>query len=61
MKVESGIFWNGVNDNGVNDRVMEKTAVKTLGYILRRVGDLAKFVLRCLWELFWFLLPSMKP
>lgn len=56
MKVESGIFWNGVND-----RVMEKTAVKTLGYILRRIGDLAKFVLRCLWELFWFLLPSMKP
>ena len=61
MKVESGIFWNGVNDNGVNDRVMEKTAVKTLGYILRRIGDLAKFVLRCLWELLWFLLPSMKP
>ena len=61
MKVESGIFWKGVNDNGVNDRVMEKTAVKTLGYILRRIGDLAKFVLRCLWELFWYLLPSMKP
>ena len=57
MKVESGIFWNEVNY-----RVREKTAVKkTLGYILRRIGDLAKFVLRCLWELFWFLLPSMKP
>ena len=56
MKVESGIFWNVVND-----WVMEKTAVKTLGYILRRIGDLAKFVLRCLWELFWYLLPSMKP
>ena len=61
MKVESGIFWNGVNDNGVNDRVMEKTAVKTLGYILRRIGDLAKLVLRCLWELFWFLVPSIRP
>ena len=57
MKVESGIFWNEVNY-----RVREKTAVKkTLGYILRRIGDLAKLVLRCLWELFWFLLPSIRP
>ena len=57
MKVESGIFWNDVNY-----RVREKTAVKkTLGYILRRIGDLAKLVLRCLWELFWFLLPSIRP
>ena len=57
MKVESGIFWNDVNY-----RVREKTAVKkTLGYILRRIGDLAKLVLRCLWELFWFLVPSIRP
>ena len=57
MKVESGIFWNDVNY-----RVRKKTAVKkTLGYILRRIGDLAKLVLRCLWELFWFLLPSIRP
>ena len=35
--------------------------MKVLDYILRGIGNLAKFILKRLWEAFWFLLTSLRP